>query len=148
MKYIKTFEQFVNESINESGEIDSKTLEILDAIDEVDDDIEEETESKVGAKAKLTKVLNGDTAAKSDMSEEANKSNDKAKELHKKASDLKGGSEDSDTEQKSYEAEAGLWVCYAKIYASIAGGKAQDVLGKMKELLRYTNQHRADLNAE
>lgn len=156
MKYIKTYEQFVNESIDEAKQTkEEKAAEKLAqfkaehekdlaVIDELDDDIEEETESRIGAKAKLQKVFAG---MPSGINQEMVKLSGDAYEKAQKAWDKAKAENDKDT-KIAYEAEGNMMELYSDIYISIAKAQTSGVIFKMKKLLSFLNSNRAALSGE
>ena len=158
MKHIKTFEQFVNESINEASKPskkeakEAKDLEeynkLIDELEEAEDDLEYYTESNAGLAAKFKKIRHADDKDVSQISHEilpklgaeSDKFYDKAVKLEAKAKE-----EEDKKEAKRMMAEAEMYSLYSDMYQKARKYNIRGAIMAVKALTSHIKANKSDL---
>jgi rubrerythrin len=158
MKYIKTFEQFVNESIDEAKKPSAKEAKeaaekerinkLFDELEEAEDDLEYYTEDNLGFAAKFRKLESTDDKDITTVSHEIlSKAGAESAKMYDRAKDLeeKAKKEEDKKEAKRIMAEAKMFDLYGDAYDKMRKYNIHGIIGAVKALTAHIKANKADL---
>jgi hypothetical protein len=131
MKYIPSFEQFINEKYNyifESNE------DLISMIDDLNDDIEDYTEGSTVNMSIVKKALE-DSSDKSVKDYVKKEINDTTEQIKKETEYLNKAKSNSDKDSLQYhKATIDLLKAYLSVYAAVGKGNGKGILSAMKKV--------------
>jgi len=164
MKYIQTFDEFLNENynqLNEKEKLNAKEAkkqkqdvewdDLFRKLEDAEDDAEYYTEDSMGLVAKYKKIYKADDSEVTEISGVIRKKAgvtgeeyaEKAKDLRERASNITGkANKENDDKQRKLEAEAGMFEIYADIYHTLQKYQIRATIDSVKELTAYIKSNK------